>query len=100
MATESIMPHMETRNKKIRLWITLSEKRALLLAARAVNLSITEFVLESSLARVDEILPDRQRFGLSAKQGEAFQAALSAPPRPSRRLAKLLKERSVFERGV
>jgi uncharacterized protein (DUF1778 family) len=100
MATESIMPHMETRNKKIRLWITLSEKRALLLAACAVNLSITEFVLESSLARVDEILPDRQRFGLSAKQWEAFQAALSAPPRPSRRLAKLLKERSVFERGV
>jgi uncharacterized protein (DUF1778 family) len=99
MATESIIPHMETRNEKIRVWMTLSERRALLLAARAASRSITDFVLESSLARAEEALPDRRRFGLSAKQWEAFQAALSTPPRPSRRLAKLLKEPSVFERG-
>ena len=30
---------------------------------------------------------------------KAFQAALAAPPRLAPRLAKLLKERSVFDRG-
>jgi uncharacterized protein (DUF1778 family) len=96
---ESAMPNTETRNKKIGLRLTASEKRALQTAALAAHRSVSEFVLESALARAEETLPDRQRFGLNAAQWEAFQKALSAPPRPSRRLAKLLKEPSVFERG-
>jgi uncharacterized protein (DUF1778 family) len=60
---------------------------------------VSEFVLESALARAEETLPDRQRFGLSAEQWAAFQAALSAPRRPAPRLTKLLKTPSVFERG-
>jgi uncharacterized protein (DUF1778 family) len=51
-----------------------------------------------SLARTEETLPDRSRFGLSKAQWEAFQKALDAPPLPSRRLARLLKEPSAFER--
>ena len=89
----------ETRNEKLDLRLTPSAKRTLQTAALAANRSVSEFVLESALARAEETLPDRQRFGLSAAQWEAFQKALSAPPRPSRRLAKLLKEPSVFERG-
>jgi uncharacterized protein (DUF1778 family) len=61
--------------------------------------SVSEFVLESALARAEETLPDRQRFGLDKAHWEAFQNALDAPARPSRRLAKLLKEPSVFERS-
>jgi len=41
--------------------------------------------------------PDRQRFVLNAEQWEAFQEALNAPPQPAPRLAKLLREPSVFE---
>jgi uncharacterized protein (DUF1778 family) len=65
----------------------------------AVHRSVSEFVLESALARAEETLPDRRRFGLSAEQWAAFQAALSAPPRPAPRLARLLKKPSVFDRG-
>jgi len=61
--------------------------------------SVSEFVLESALARAEETLPDRQKFGLNKAQWDAFQKALAAPPRASRRLAKLLREPSVFERG-
>jgi uncharacterized protein (DUF1778 family) len=93
------MPNTETRNEKLDLRLTPSAKRALQVAAIAAHRSVSEFVLESALARAEETLPDRQRFGLSAKQWEAFQAALSAPPRPAPRLNKLLKKRSVFERG-
>jgi uncharacterized protein (DUF1778 family) len=92
------MPRGETRDVKLDLRLTPSAKRTLQTAARFARQSVSEFVLASALARAAETLPDRQRFGLNAEQWKAFQAALSAPPRPSRRLAKLLKEPSVFER--
>jgi len=78
--------------------LTASAKRALQIAAIAAHRSVSEFVLESALARAEETLPDRRRFGLSADQWEAFQSALSAPPPPAPRLARLLTEPSVFER--
>jgi uncharacterized protein (DUF1778 family) len=94
---ENPMPNTETRIEKLDLRLTPSAKRALQIAARAAHRSVSEFVLESALARAEESLPDRQRFGLTAEQWNAFQAALSAPLRPARRIAKLLKEPSVFE---
>ena len=56
-------------------------------------------MLESALARAAETLPDRQRFGLSAKAWTAFQQALDAPPEPKPRLAKLLKAKSPLARA-
>jgi uncharacterized protein (DUF1778 family) len=94
------MSRTETRNAKLDLRLTPTAKRTLQTAALAARRSVSEFVLESALARAEETLPDRQRFGLSAAEWKAFQTALAASPRPSRRLAKLLKEPSVFERGV
>jgi uncharacterized protein (DUF1778 family) len=86
------------RSEKLDLRLTPSSKRALQMAARTARRPVSEFVPESALARAEETLPDRQRFGLSAKQWAAFQAALDAPPQPAPRLAKLLNEPSVFER--
>ena len=94
------MPTTETRSEKIDLRLTPSAKRALQMAARESRRSVSEFVLESALARAEETLPDRRRFGLDAKRWKAFQAALEAPPRPLPRLARLLREPSVFERGA
>jgi uncharacterized protein (DUF1778 family) len=94
------VPNIETRNEKLDLRLTPSAKRTLQVAALAARRSVSQFVLESALARAEETLPDRRRFGLNAKQWEAFQAALSAPPRPAPRLARLLKKPSVFERGA
>ena len=93
------MPKVATRNQKLDLRLTLSAKRSLQIAAQAAGRSVSEFVLESALSRAEETLPDRRRFGLNARQWAAFQAALDAPPQPAPRLAKLLNEPSVFERG-
>jgi uncharacterized protein (DUF1778 family) len=93
------MPNAETRNEKLDLRLTPSAKRTLQVAALASHRSVSEFVLESALARAEETLPDRQRFGLSAEQWAAFQAALAAPRRPAPRLVKLLQTPSVFEGG-
>ena len=88
----------ETRNEKLDLRLTPSAKRTLQVAAAAAHRSVSEFVLESALARAEETLPDRRQFGLDAKQWATFQAALDAPPRSMPRLEKLLGEPSVFER--
>jgi uncharacterized protein (DUF1778 family) len=93
------MPNFETRNEKLDLRLTPSAKRTLQMAAQVAQRSVSEFVLESALARAQETLPERQKFGLNAEQWRAFQTALDAPPAPAPRLAKLLQEPSVFERG-
>ena len=93
------MPAASTRTEKLALRLTPSAKRVLQSAAAAARRSVSDFVLESALARAEETLPDRRRFSLGAEQWAAFQAALDAPPRPTPRLTKLLRKPSVFERG-
>jgi uncharacterized protein (DUF1778 family) len=90
---------MPTHTEKLDLRLTPNAKTALQAAAAAQNRSVSEFVLESALARADEALADRRRFGLDAGQWKAFLAALDAPPRPLPRLERLLKEPGFFDGG-
>ena len=87
------------RSEKLDLRVTAEAKQMLAAAARATRRSLSEFVLESALARAQETLPDRQRFGLDADRWEAFLLALDAHPRPLPRLKHLFDEPSPFERG-
>jgi uncharacterized protein (DUF1778 family) len=87
------------RSEKLDLRLTRKAKTALRAAAAAANRSVTEFVLESALARADETLADRRTFVLNAPQWKAFLAALDAPPRPLPRLERLLKEPGFFDAG-
>lgn len=86
-----------TRSEKLDLRLTAADKRVLQAAAGATRRSVSEFVLESALSRAEETLPDRGAFGLDAAAWTAFQAALDAPVRPTPRMARLLRERSVLE---
>ena len=79
------MRNAETRNEKLDLRLTPSAKRVLQIAAKVAHRSVSEFVLESALARAEETLPDRQKFGLKAEQWVTFQKALDAPPPPAMR---------------
>jgi uncharacterized protein (DUF1778 family) len=87
-----------TRSEKLDLRLTPEAKRKLNEAAAASRRSLSEFVLESALARADETLPDRTKFLLGEKQWKVFLAALDAPPKARPRLARLLKEPGVLER--
>lgn len=86
------------RSEKLDLRLTADAKRTLSAAAKAMHRSVSEFVLESALARAQEALPDRQHFGLSSERWEAFLEALDAPPRPAPRLKRLFETPSLFER--
>jgi len=93
------MTKTATRSEKLDLRLTMEAKRTLAAAAAASQRSVSEFVLESALARAEETLPDRRKFPLNDKQWKEFLAALDAPPRSMPRLKRLLKEPSVFEKS-
>lgn len=86
------------RTQKLDLRLTPAAKLLLREAASVAQRSISEFVLESALARAEETLADRRRFGLDAERWAAFMAALDAPPRSLPQLQTLLSEPSIFER--
>jgi uncharacterized protein (DUF1778 family) len=87
------------RSEKLDLRLTPDAKTLLQKAASAAHRSVSEFVLESAMARAQETLPDRQRFGLDATHWAAFVEALDAPLRELPRLKLLLREPSVFDRA-
>jgi uncharacterized protein (DUF1778 family) len=88
-----------TRSEKLDLRLTRQAKRALKAAAATSRCSVSEFVLQSALARADEALADRRIFTLNAVQWKAFLAALDAPPRPLPRLERLFQEPGFFDSG-
>jgi uncharacterized protein (DUF1778 family) len=90
---------MSIRSEKLDLRLTPAAKQTLHAAAEAERRSVSEFVLESALARAAETLADRRRFGLDAARWTEFIAALDAPVRPLPRLARLLDRPSVFEKS-
>lgn len=94
------MPSRVTRSEKLDLRLTRHAKRTLQAAAATSHRSVSEFVLESALARADETLADRRTFTLNGKQWKAFLAALDAPARPLPRLERLLKEPGFFDPGL
>ena len=91
------MPTSSARTTKLDLRLSPQAKQTLAAAARASHRSVSQFVLESALARAEETLIERRRFELNAEQWEAFMAALDAPPRGLPRLRQLFREPSPFE---
>jgi uncharacterized protein (DUF1778 family) len=93
------MRSQATRTEKLDLRLTRQAKSTLQAAAAASRRSVSQFVLESALARANEALADRRVFTLNAAQWKAFLAALDAPARPLPRLERLLKEPGFFDAG-
>lgn len=91
------MSRRAVRSEKLDLRVTPAAKRTLQAAASVSRRTVSDFVLESALARADEALAGRRVFNLNAPQWKAFLAALDAPPRPLPRLQRLLTEPGFFD---
>lgn len=83
--------------ERVEFRTTAKAKHALQQAAAAVNKNISEFVRDSALRAAADTLSDRRRFALDGKTWRAFLLALEAPPKPRRRLKRLLQDPSPFE---
>ena len=93
------MTAQTAKTEKLDLRLSLQAKQVLRIAAIAAQRSVSEFVLESALARAEETLADRRFFTLDDEQWRAFVAALDTPPRELPRLKKLFQEKSIFEQA-
>ncbi len=82
-----------------RLEVRLSPQAKSILkrAASVERKTVSAFIVDKGLAAAAETLADRSEFRLSAKQYDAFIAALDAPSKPRPRLERLLKTASVLE---
>lgn len=85
------MTTARARTEKLDLRLSADAKRRLKMAAAANQRSMSDFVLESALARADEALTGR-RFTLDDQAWADFQQALDAPVRALPRLARLLSD--------
>lgn len=85
------------RDDRLEVRLTPKAKSLLKKAADVEDKTVSAFVLDKSLEAAAETLADRREFRLSAKQYDAFVAALDAPSKPRPRLEKLLKTASVLE---
>ena len=67
-------------------------------AARLQGKSRTDFMLEASREKAQQVLLDQTLFTVSAKQYKAFEALMNAPLADSMALKQLLESRSPWER--
>ncbi len=85
------------RDDRLEVRLTPRAKSLLKRAADVEDKSVSAFVLDKSLEAAAETLADRREFRLSAKQYDAFAAALDAPVKARPRLKRLLTTLSVVE---
>lgn len=99
MPARSARAKRTTRSEKLDLRLTPAAKRTLQSAAEAAHKSVSEFVVESALARAEEALLDRRQIFVSAEAYDKFVAMLDAPSRDHPRLRRLLTEPSIFDKS-
>jgi uncharacterized protein (DUF1778 family) len=85
------------RTEKLDLRLTPAAKQALVAAALADHRSVSEFVLDSALSRAQEMLAQRQHFGLDAVKWAEFLGALESGPRELPAVQALFAKPSPFE---
>ncbi len=99
MACSACQP---TKRREDRLEIRLTPKAKSMLkrAASVERKTVSAFILDKALAAAAETLADRREFRLSAKQYDAFPAALDAPVKPPPRLEQLSAQTHVLAQDL
>lgn len=85
------------RDDRLEFRLPPKAKSMLKRAADVEHKSLSAFLLDKGLEAAAETLAERREFRLSAKQYDAFVAALDAPVKPRARLERLLTTPGVLE---
>jgi len=85
------------KSERIELRVTPAQKDTFARAAEARGETMTDFINDAASVAAQEALANRTAFVLSKDQWKAFVAALDRPAQPKKRLAKLLKKKSILE---
>lgn len=85
------------KSERIELRVTSQQKDTFARAAEARGATMTDFINDAAAVAAEEALANRTAFALPSEQWAAFVAALDRPVQPKKRLAKLLKKKSVLD---
>ncbi len=83
---------MQIKDQRLNLRASAVESERLRRAAAAEDKSVTEFILESALARAEMVLADRRWFILGEEQFSAVEKLLEEPVRLERLAATVASE--------
>lgn len=83
---------MQTKDQRLNLRTSAVESETLRRAAAAEDKSVTEFILESALARAEMVLADQRWFVMSEEQFSAVERLLEEPVRFERLAATVASE--------
>ncbi len=87
----------ENRATRFSIRATAKQKELISRAAARRSQSISEFVLENSIAAAEGLNLDNAHFVLSPEKYRKFVAALDEPLRPNAALRKLFSEPSLID---
>ena len=85
------------RDERLEVRLTPKAKSMLKRAASIERKTVSAFILDKGLTAAAKTLADRHEFPVTAKQYDAFVAALDKPQAAKVRLEKLLKTPSILE---
>ena len=86
------------REATINLRAALNKRDLIDQAAVVAGKTRTDFMLDASCEKAQELLADQTRFVLAEKQMRAFNALLDAPLKNPASIARLLARRAPWER--
>lgn len=88
----------QTRNETINLRVSKKEKTLIDRAAKLLDRSRSDFMLEAACREAEALLLDQNHFSLSNEKLKRFMAMLDEPPSDNVKLRKLLESKAPWER--
>ncbi|MBI2347620.1 MAG: DUF1778 domain-containing protein [Deltaproteobacteria bacterium] len=88
----------QTRNESINLRVSKREKTLIDRAAKLIDRSRSDFMLEAACREAEALLLDQNHFLLSEEKLKRFMAMLDEPPSDNVKLRKLLESKAPWER--
>ena len=88
----------KTRTERLNVRVTSDQARLIRRAATATKVNLSSFLVESACLRAEDTLASQQHFVYTAKQWDAFTAALNRPAQDKPRLRALLNKPSILEK--
>lgn len=86
------MAERATRDQRVDARVTQDEKRLFERAASLTGRSVTSFLVQSSLEAAREVIQAHETMTLTARDRDAFVAALRSPPQPNDALRRAARD--------
>jgi uncharacterized protein (DUF1778 family) len=88
----------QTRNEIINLRVSKKEKTLIDRAAKLLDRSRSDFMLEAACREAEALLLDQNHFSLSEEKFRRFMAMLNTSPSDNLKLKNLLESKAPWER--